>query len=58
MFSHTQKRQICEVKDMLLTRLATWEESFHRIYIYQIIAVYTLNILRFCQSQLNKAEKK
>lgn len=34
-------------------------DSFHDIYAYQIMTLYTLNILQFsCQFYLNKVEKK
>lgn len=44
--------EICEVIDVL-TR---WEEFFRNVYMYQIIMVYILNILQFCQLYLDKAE--
>ena len=30
----------------MMNVLARWEESFHNIYVYQIITVYTLNYLK------------
>ena len=33
-------------------------ESFHNVYIDQIITMYTLSILQFCQLYLSEAEKK
>ena len=39
---HQKKRKICEMMNVL----ARWEESFHNIYVYQIITVYTLNYLK------------
>lgn len=35
------------------------EASLHNIYMYQIITLYVLNVLPFCQLKyLSKAEKK
>lgn len=31
---------------------------FHNVYLYQIIMVYTLNILKFCQDTSVKQKKK
>ena len=33
-------------------------ESIHNVYIYQIIMLYTLNILELCQLHFNKPETK
>lgn len=33
-------------------------DSFHNVYVHQIITMYTLNILQFCQLDLSKAGKK
>lgn len=39
--------------------LINWmEESFHTVYVYQIITLYTLNILKFYLSDLNKSGEK
>lgn len=40
-FVHTQKKEIYEITDML----TQWWESSHNVYIYQIIRLYTLNII-------------
>lgn len=32
--------------------------SFHNVYVYQILTLYALNILQFCQLYFNKAENK
>lgn len=46
--------QIQEAKRIPQTRKL---ESFHNFYIYQIIMMYTLNILQFCQFYFNEVEK-
>lgn len=33
-------------------------ESFHNVYIYQTVMLYTLTILQICQLYLNKVEKQ
>lgn len=39
--------------------LINWmEESFHTVYVYQIITLYTLNTLKFCLSDLSKSGEK
>lgn len=49
--------QLCEVTDVLIKLVL---EAFHNVYIrvYQIITLYTLNILQFYQLYLSKAGKK
>lgn len=41
--SHQKIWQLCAVTDMLINLMAG---SFHSVYIYQIIILYTLNILQ------------
>ena len=40
-----------------MCHLPRWEESFQNVYIYKIITMYTLNILKFCQLYFNKAKQ-
>ena len=41
-----------------IAALTRWKKSFHNLYMYQIIMMYTVNILQFCQLYLNKNERK
>ena len=43
-YSHQNKQKNMKVMDILTNKVG---DSFHNVYIYQIITMYTLNVLQF-----------
>lgn len=52
---HSSKKKVDMWGDAVLSRR---EESFHNVYVCQIIKLHTLSILQSCPLYLNKAGEK